>query len=31
MFSGVAEILGRFASDLGIRVAALAMQFAGAN
>ena len=31
MFSGVAGILGRFASDLGIRVAALAMQFAGAN
>jgi Zn-dependent protease len=31
MFSGVARILGRFASDLGIRVAALAMQFAGAN
>jgi hypothetical protein len=29
MFSGVAGLAGRFADQLGIRVAAVAMQFAG--
>ena len=31
MFSGVAGLAGRFADQLGVRVAALAMQFAGAG